>query len=133
MNTKNRTEYMKEFRERQRDDGFRRVNVTLNAEEFDRLNLAAKEQGIRITSYLKACAFAHLDTRYIVPKDLEDRLDNLVGILRGIGNNLNQLARHSNEMHYFLDTEDVRLKVRRMEDAIRELITEPKINTRDNE
>lgn len=132
MSSKDRSEYMKEFRERQRDDGFRRVNVTLNAEEFERINVGAKEQGTRITSYLKECAFAHLDTRYIVPKDLEDRLDTVVGILRGIGNNLNQLARHSNEMHYFLDTDDVRLKLRRMEDAIRELVAEPE-KLRDNE
>ena len=87
---------------------------------------SAKAHDEKLTSHLKNLAIAQLEARYLVPPDLAERLDSLVAIMRGIGNNLNQLARHSNEMHYFLDTQEVRLQVKRMEDAVRELVLFPK-------
>ena len=45
--------------------------------------------------------------------------------MRGIGNNLNQLARYSNEMRYFLDTEEVRLNIRRMDEVVRRFVNSP--------
>ena len=60
-----------------------------------------------------------------MPPDLAARLDELLAVMRGIGNNLNQLARHSNEMRYFLDTEEVRLQIRRLEEEIRDFVAAP--------
>lgn len=116
---------MKTFREMQRKAGVRRVNVTLSAAEHERLDAHARAQGERLTSHLKACALAHLDKRYIVSPDIAERLDSLLSILRGVGNNLNQLARHSNEVRAFLDAEEVRLQVRRMDEAVRTLVERP--------
>ena len=45
--------------------------------------------------------------------------------MRGVGNNLNQLARHSNEMRYFLDTAEVRLQIRRMDEEVRRFVESP--------
>ena len=45
--------------------------------------------------------------------------------MRGIGNNLNQLARHSNEMRRFLDTAQVRLHLGRMDGEIRRFVAGP--------
>ena len=126
MPTTPRTAYMESFRTRQRQAGVRRVSVTLTAAEFKRMTQSAQAQGEKLTTHLKTLATAQLETRYLVPPDVAERLDTAVAILRGIGNNLNQLARHANEMRYFLDTEEVRLQVKRMEDAVREFVVSPK-------
>jgi hypothetical protein len=120
-----RTDYMQKLRQEHRVRGIRRVGVTLDAAEFARLSELAKKQGEAPTAYFKQLAFAHMDERYLVPTDVTERLNSLVAILRGIGNNLNQLARHSNEMRYFLDTESVRLQVKRLEEEIHTFITAP--------
>lgn len=120
-----RADYMQKLRNEHRARGIRRVSVTLDSEEFNRLSVLAMAQGEAPTAHLKCRAFAHMDERYLVPADVSARLDSLVAILRGIGNNLNQLARHSNEMRYFLDTESVRLQVKRLEEEISSFITAP--------
>lgn len=120
-----RTTYMKTYRAEARRSGMRRVSVTLTPAEYARLGDSATKHGERVTSHLKTQALAALDRRYLVPADLAERLDSLLSVMRGIGNNLNQLARHSNEMRYFLDTEDVRLKLRRLEDAVRDFVEKP--------
>lgn len=120
-----RTEYMKAYRADARNAGVRRVSATLNEAEYAQLADSAKAHHERITTHLKTQALANLERRYLVPPDTNERLDTLIAIMRGIGNNLNQLARHSNEMRYFLDTEEVRLQVKRMEDAVRQFVSEP--------
>ena len=120
-----RTEYMKAYRTDARNAGVRRVSATLNVAEYAQLADSAKAHHERITTHLKTQALANLERRYLVPPDTNERLDTLIAIMRGIGNNLNQLARHSNEMRYFLDTEEVRLQVKRMEDAVRQFVSQP--------
>jgi hypothetical protein len=125
MTTSDRARYMESFRAEQRLAGVRRVSVTLTAAEFARIKQSADAHGERITTHVKTCALAHLDARYLVPEDMAERLDTLLGVMRGIGNNLNQLARHSNEMRYFLDTEEVRLQVKRMDEVVRTFVRNP--------
>ena len=125
MTTTDRTTYMESFRAGQRLAGVRRVGVTLTAAEFEQMTASANVHGERITTHLKTCAFAHLNAHYLVPLDVAERLDALLAVMRGIGNNLNQLARHSNEMRYFLDTEEVRLQVKRMDEAVQTFVSDP--------
>lgn len=120
-----RTEYMKAYRADARKAGVRRVSATMNEAEYAQLADSAKAHHERITTHLKTQALANLERRYLVPPDTNERLDTLIAIMRGIGNNLNQLARHSNEMRYFLDAEEVRLQVKRMEEAVRQFVTHP--------
>lgn len=123
-----RAEYMKAYRADARRAGVRRVSATLSDAEYSQLSQSAGKHQERITTHLKSLALATLDRRYLVPPDTAQQLDTLIAIMRGIGNNLNQLARHSNEMRYFLDTEEVRLQVKRMEEAVRQFITAPEID-----
>lgn len=125
MTTDRRT-YNERIREEQKTRGFRRVSVTLSPVEYAQIKQNADTHQERVTTHLKQCAFSYLDNRYLVPPDVVERLDTLLAVIRGIGNNLNQLARHSNEMRYFLDTEDVRLKIKRLDEELRRFITEPK-------
>lgn len=109
----------------QKESGYRRVSVTLSGDEYKRMETEAKKHEVTVTAHLKALALAHLDNEYLIPENMEKRMDELIAILRGVGNNLNQLARHSNEMKYFLDTQEVRLQLKRMDESIREFITHP--------
>ena len=124
--TTDRRIYNERIREEQKTRGFRRVSVTLSPTEYAQIKQHADAHQERVTTHLKHCAFSYLDNCYLVPPDVVDRLDTLLMVIRGIGNNLNQLARHSNEMRYFLDTEDVRLKIKRLDEELRRFITEPK-------
>ncbi len=125
MATTDRKTYNQRIREEQKTRGFRRVSVTLSPAELTRFEESAAHHQARVTSHVKACALAHLDAKYLVPPDLVGRLDDLLAVMRGIGNNLNQLARHSNEMRYFLDTEEVRLQLKRMDEEVRRFVTSP--------
>ena len=123
--TMTRREYMKNLHASMKARGFHRVSATLSGEEFARLKESADAHSERVTTHLKRCAFAHLETRYLVPPDIGERLDALLAVMRGIGNNLNQLARYSNEMRYFLDTDEVRLQLKRMHEEIRRFVVQP--------
>lgn len=123
--TAKRTKYMKEFAASQKSAGVRRVNVTLSASEYARILKSANGQNERVTTHLKTLSFAQLDSCYLVPLHLAENLDTLLAIMRGIGNNINQLARHSNEMRYFLDTDEVRLQLKRMDEEVQRFITQP--------
>ena len=125
MPTTSRRTYNAKLRETAKAVGVRRVSATLSPEEYRQLQASAAGFDERVTTHLKRCALAHLETRYLVPPGIEARLDDLVAIMRGIGNNLNQLARHSNEMKYFLDTKEVQLQIRRLEEEIVRFVTAP--------
>lgn len=117
---------MQAFRERQKQDGHTRATVNLSPDEYRRLVTSAEAHGEKIATHLKHLAFAQLDRRYLVPLDQAERLDSFIAIVRGIGNNLNQLARYSNEMRHFLETEEVRLQVKQLEEEVRRFVAHPK-------
>ena len=125
MTTTDRRAYKAAHRAKQKAAGVTRMTITLTAAEAERLKVSAKRHRARPTTHLKACAIAGIDAKYLVPPDAQERLDALLAVMRGIGNNLNQLARYSNEMRYFLDTEEVRLNLKRMDEEVRRFVTEP--------
>jgi len=125
MTATDRKAYNSKIRTEQKARGFRRVSVTLSPDELARFDASAQAHGDKLTTHVKACALGYLNDRYLVPPDIAERLDGLLSVMRGIGNNLNQLARYSNEMRYFLDTEEVRLQLKRLDEDIRRFVTQP--------
>ena len=116
---------MKSFRSAQRQAGVRRVGVTMTPEEYGKVEARAIRFGETPTAHVKRLAFSALENRYLVPPEIAKELAEAVAIMRGIGNNLNQLARHSNEMRAFLDTESVRGRLQHLERALRDFIEKP--------
>lgn len=123
--THDRKSYMQAFRERQKQAGHTRVTVNLSPDECARLVGSAESHGDKIASHIKRLALAKLDDVYLVPPDVAERMDALLAVMRGIGNNLNQLARHSNEMRAFMETREVQLQLRRLDDELRQFLTQP--------
>jgi hypothetical protein len=125
MTPSDRAAYLKKFRAEQKIAGVRRVNLTLTEAEFLQMSKSADAHGEKLTTHLKTRAFAHLEDRYVLPHFLAERMDLLLAVMRGIGNNLNQLARYSNEMRYFLDTNDVIAHLARLDKEVRQFLSVP--------
>lgn len=119
-----RKAYLRQYRAENKGS-FRRVAATLTSVEFDRLVHEAEAHNAKPTTHLKALAFAYLDQCWLVPPDLEARLDELLRILRGVGNNLNQLAHHSNTLRGHLDTREIQLQLKLLDESVRAFVTEP--------
>ena len=128
--TSDRKSYYRKLWADKKARGERRISPIFTADEIDRLQKSAAVHGeTNLPTHIKNLALSKLDDRYMVTIDIQERLDHLLAIMRGIGNNLNQLARHSNEMHYFMDTAEVRLQLKRMDDEIRQFLTQPAKDT----
>ena len=125
MPTTSRRTYNAKLRETAKAVGVRRVSATLSPEEYRQLQASAAGFDERVTTHLKRCALAYVESRYLVPPDIEARLDDFVAVMRGIGNNINQLARHSNEVRLFLETSNLYVELKRMEDEVTRFTRNP--------
>lgn len=74
----------------------RRVDVTLNRQQYDALEQAARAAGRPVAAFLREAAFAYLERRYLVPAGIEQGLHAVTLQLRAAGNNLNQIAHQAN-------------------------------------
>jgi Bacterial mobilisation protein (MobC) len=124
--TYDRAAYMAAFRARQRKEGVHRVSVILDAREYARLSASAKAAGDKLSPHLKTLALAYSHKQYLVPPDLDETLKSLLAVVRGIGTNINQMARHSNEVRAVLEQNDMFLELKRLNDAMRDFIRKPK-------
>lgn len=116
-----RSKYLKNYRCENKDK-IKRVNLTLTVEEHKRLCRMAKAESKKPTGFLKELAFVSLEDRANYPLDVSSDLGELVLILRGIGNNINQIARHSNTFKKVLDENEVLLNIKNMEDEIKKFL-----------
>jgi len=96
--------YMREYRQKNKSSN-KRVNVTLSDKEYLALKKSAEECGISPTQRLKNLAFDHLNDQNNYPFEVQKSLGELVHILRGVGNNINQIARYSNTVKEAWDEE----------------------------
>lgn len=117
----NRTEYMREYRAKYKERA-KRVSVTLTPSEHGRARRTASAQGKTLAAFLKDSAFSHMDGIRPVPKELADRVDAMLAVLRGIGNNVNQIARHSNTVRAYVDGNELMLNLRLLDDKLRQFL-----------
>lgn len=95
--------YWQEYKKRTRQ-----VSVTLSVEEYKLLKDAASRQGRRsVGQQLRAEAQAYREQRHLPEIDTQNYLTELIRILRGIGNNLNQIAKHSNTIQQAVGDQQV--------------------------
>lgn len=102
----------------------RRVALTFTREEFSRAKKAADSEGVAVSAFVKRSAFERMDGIRPPPKELADRLDALASQIRGIANNVNQMARHSNRLKAGVEDAEVMLKLRYLEELLRRFVEE---------
>lgn len=84
--------YWKDYKKRTRQ-----ISLTLSVEEYKMWQQAASRQGRRsVGQQIKAEALAYREQEHLPEIETQGYLKELIRVLRGIGNNLNQLAHHSN-------------------------------------
>ena len=93
--TESRSEYFKNRRE-QRKNTHKRVEISLTMDEYRAFEKIAYKEDISVSKVISNMAIAYRDTRYFVPKEVTESLSEFSRIIRGIANNINQIARTSN-------------------------------------
>ena len=83
--------YQKEYYEKHKKR-IKKANVTLSVEEYKEFEKLALKEGLSVPEQIKRMAIAYKKKNYIVPKAHEEELQELILLLRNVGNNINQIA-----------------------------------------
>ena len=126
-------EYMKIYRANHRE-----VKVTFNTLDYDVIKKIASKQGLRLASFIRQATHAQARYLYLFPQDLEEEIKAAVRNMRGIGNNINQVARYVNTEQYssIADMEVIFNFLKKMEDevkSIKQIVIKKRVRKVDNE
>jgi len=89
----------KEYRQQYRKQYWKQnkqVSFVISSEDYAHILQRAKRYGNTVGQQLWQESQAYQKGEYLPPNTVEERLDVIIRILRGIGNNINQIAHHSN-------------------------------------
>jgi glutathionyl-hydroquinone reductase len=114
---------MKEYR-KNNPQVTKRVSVTLSAEEYNLLKKQAESHNITPTKQLKKLAFSQLKNQENYPQEVRKSLHEFVHILRGVSNNINQLAHHSNTFETIVDQNKVFQQLFQLENEVKQFLSE---------
>ena len=102
----------------------KRLSVTLELVEFERLQMLAAKENTTEGRILAKLGFCYLDKKYYLPWQLEEQLSLFIQNCRAIGNNINQLAHHANAVGRY-DHELLLKHVMELEIQVRNFLTRP--------
>lgn len=114
-------EYLKAYRQSYRTKR-KRVNVTFTLAEYDALDDAARTMGETPTTFLHRLAVTALSGQPRLTKEDEARFDEFSRLIRGIANNLNQMARYSHATRGMLDEREIGYQLRYLEESVRKFL-----------
>lgn len=119
-----RAKYMRTEYKKQR----KRVDCILTNDEYKQLSKQARKHWLKVTSFLRESAFAYIDQKYLIPDDIQEKLEQNMFLLRNIANNINQIAKHTNTTHKLsiLNAYKMKRLIHGLEDQIKKFITSPK-------
>lgn len=105
------------------------VNCSLSKVEDEKLRRRAKRLGMPKATCLRELAFAYSETRYLVPTNIERKLEAVVFLMRNIASNINQLAARANRNKQTNYSDYLKLKeiVLSIEDRIKQATHNPKL------
>jgi len=88
----NRQEYEAEYLKNNK-----RVRITFSNADYAIIERIATKQGLSVASFIRHATIEQARNLYLFPKDLEEEIKAAVRNMRGIGNNINQIAKYVNE------------------------------------
>jgi len=130
-----RTEKMRLYRQRywQRFHQTRkRVYGTLTQDEYAELERRAKDAGRAVWTQIHAEAEAYARGEYLPPKEIEERITELIVQLRRIGTNVNQITREFNTDGSF-DEPNLLCSLDELESVVRAFVKRPWVTPDDND
>jgi vacuolar-type H+-ATPase subunit C/Vma6 len=124
MNTKieKRKKYMQEYFAKYRESHHESY-VTFTNRDYAIIEKIAEKQGMKMATFIKKATLEQARHLYLFPRDIEEQIKLAVRNMRAIGNNINQIARYSNEQGYSSpdSLESVFSFLRKMENEITNL------------
>lgn len=78
----------------------KRVRITFSNSDYNIIEKIATKQGLTPASFIRYATISQAKNLYLFPKELEDEIKHAVRNMRGIGNNINQIAKYANEQGY---------------------------------
>lgn len=119
-----RSDYQKTYREKYKDQA-KRVNLTFSMAEFRSILRGANSSGIAVAAYAKRCALeAHHHKSASIPEEVLEQLEDLRRMVRIMGNNLNQMAKHSNRVGEVLDATEPFVYIQSLEAELKRTIAQ---------
>lgn len=121
---KHRKKYMDKYRKEYKHRT-KRVNITLTNNEHFAVEVAAGDQGKRVSAYVKDAVIEKATNVYLLPED--SVAEDLLLQIRSIGNNINQLTRHIHRSGAISMEHMAQLQgqLKRIEDMVVEKFTQP--------
>ena len=99
MNKENKKETRKEyFAEYNKKN--QQTRITFSNVDYEFIKKVAEQQGLSVSSFIRFATIEQANNIYQFPKEIDDKLKIVVRNLRGIGTNINQIARYTNEQKY---------------------------------
>jgi hypothetical protein len=107
----------------------KRINSTLTKTEYATVKTRAARLHMKPTACFKALALAYSEQHYLVPANVEAKLEAVIALLRNIASNVNQVARQANQIGQvgLQDYLVLKEEVLTLEDKIKRAIRNPKI------
>jgi len=123
---KPRAEYMRKYRKANPPKG-RRITLTLSDSEYSKLKSKAKNHGMPLATYMKVAVHSYHELNLIYPRGIEEKLSSLIGQIRRIGTNINQMARHVNSVQSVAwgELREVRASLKELEKRLNDFIRNP--------
>ena len=117
----NRKEYYKKYNKEKRKQ-LKDVHIYLTQEQYNYFEKVAEKEGLTVTSLIKAMALLQAEKTYYLPKEIQEKLNEFVFLIRNIANNVNQIARHSNIIKTLTDEHGLLNYLQRLETEVKEYV-----------
>lgn len=118
----------KEYLKRYQEDYYKkkkRINITISQKEYKEFKKIAEKENLKVSSLVKQMAIAYKEEKYLIPYSIESKLSEFVRKIRGIANNVNQIAYNTNIFSGYFNTEDFFKTLKSLEDQVTEFINNP--------
>lgn len=90
-----RKEYFAEY-----NRNTRQTRITFSIVDYEFIEKVAKQQGLSVSAFIRYATIEQANNIYQFPKEIDEQLKTVVRTLRGIGTNVNQIAKYTNEQRY---------------------------------
>jgi hypothetical protein len=112
-------DYIKKYRE-DYDKKVKYVNIAVPVLVYEEFKKLAELENTKVSALMRNMALAYMQQKTFVPKNIEAQLKELTLIIRGVANNINQIAHHSNIVKHMVDENGLLMEIKKLEDRVKE-------------